>query len=318
MDELSLIERLVAIGWKGSRAVIQGPGDDAAVLRGGIAISTDLMVEGVHFSFDWIAPAEAGFRAGAAALSDMAAMGAAPEAVLVSLAVAGDPSLCEELQRGVRRAGDRVGVAVVGGDVSRSPGPAVVDVVAVGRAWEPCRRSGAEAGQEVWVSGVLGGAAAAVAAWSAGGQPAPAARARFASPPNRVPLGKALAERRLARAMIDISDGLVRDAGQVARASGARLRILQDAVPVDAAAGGDLNLALEGGEDYELMFTAPAGKEAGILDLGRELSVRLTRIGSVDAGSVEGSAVEGSTGVVLEDGEGGRTAAGRGGYDHFA
>ncbi len=308
MDELSLIERLVAIGWKGSRAVIQGPGDDAAVLRGGIAISTDLMVEGVHFSFDWIAPAEAGFRAGAAALSDMAAMGAAPEAVLVSLAVAGDPSLCEELQRGVRRAGDRVGVAVAGGDVSRSPGPAVVDVVAVGRVREPCRRSGAEAGQEVWVSGVLGGAAAAVAAWSAGGRPAPAARERFASPPNRVPLGKALAQRRLARAMIDISDGLVRDAGQVARASGARLRILQDAVPVDTAAGGDLNLALEGGEDYELMFTAPAGKEAAILDLGRELSVRLTRIGSVDAGA----------GVVLEDGEGGRTAAGRGGYDHFA
>ena len=318
MDELKLIERLVAIGWKGSRAVIQGPGDDAAVLRGGIAISTDLMVEGVHFDFDWIAPAEAGFRAGAAALSDMAAMGAAPEAVLVSLAVAGDPSLCEELQRGVSRAGDRVGVAVVGGDVSRSPGPAVVDVVAVGRVREPCRRSGAEAGQEVWVSGALGGAAAAVAAWSAGARPVPAARQRFASPPNRVPLGKALAKRRLARAMIDVSDGLVRDAGHVARASGVGFRILRDAVPVDTAAGGDLNLALEGGEDYELMFTAPAGKEAAILDLGRELSVRLTRIGSVEGGPVEGSAVEGGAGVVLEDGEGGRTAAGRGGYDHFA
>lgn len=308
MDELTLIERLVAIGWKGSRGVIHGPGDDAAVLRGGLAISTDLMIEGVHFNFDWIAPAEVGFRAGAAALSDMAAMGAAPEAVLVSLAVSGNPSPCEDLQRGIRRAGDRVGVAVVGGDVSQSPGPAVVDVVAVGRVRDPCRRSGAEAGQGVWVSGALGGAAAAVAAWSAGGIPAPAARERFASPPNRVPLGMALTKRRLARAMIDVSDGLVGDAGQIARASGVRLRILRDAVPVDTAAGGDLNLALEGGEDYELMFTAPAGKEAAILDLGSELSVRLARIGRVESGA----------GVVLEDREGRSTVSGRGGYDHFA
>ena len=308
MDELTLIERLVAIGWKGSRAVTLGPGDDAAILRGGLAVSTDLMIEGVHFDFDWIAPDEAGFRAGAAALSDMAAMGAVPEAVLASLAVSGNPSLCEDLQRGIRRAGDRVAVAVVGGDVSRSPGPAIVDVVAVGRVRRPCRRSGAEAGQEVWVSGALGGAAAAVAAWSAGETPAPAARERFASPPNRVPLGVALRERRLARAMIDISDGLVRDAGQIAKASGAALRILQDAVPVDTDAGGDLNLALEGGEDYELMFTAPPGKEAAILDLGRELSVRLSRIGTIERGA----------GVVLEDREGRGTIAGRGGYDHFA
>ncbi len=308
MDELTLIERLVAIGWKGSRAVTLGPGDDAAILRGGLAVSTDLMIEGVHFDFDWIAPDEAGFRAGAAALSDMAAMGAAPEGVLASLAVSGNPSLCEDLQRGIRRAGDRVAVAVVGGDVSRSPGPAIVDVVAVGRVRRPCRRSGAEAGQAVWVSGALGGAAAAVAAWSAGEFPAPAARERFASPPNRVPLGVALRKQRLARAMIDVSDGLVRDAGQIAKASGAALRILEDAVPVDTDAGGDLNLALKGGEDYELMFTAPPDKEAAILDLGRELSVRLSRIGTIERGA----------GVVLEDREGRSTIAGRGGYDHFA
>ena len=307
MDELKLIEQLVAIGWKGSRAIVQGPGDDAAVLRGGFAVSTDLMIEDVHFSFDWITPAEVGFRAGAAALSDMAAMGAAPQAILVSLAVSGDPSLCVELQRGVRRAGDRVDVAVAGGDVSRSPGPAIVDVVAVGRVREPCRRSGAEAGHGVWVSGVLGGAAAAVAAWSGGGCPPPAARERFASPPNRVPLGRALSGRRLARAMIDVSDGLVRDAGRVARASRVCIRLLPDAVPVDPAAAGDLKLALEGGEDYELMFTAPAGEEAAISELGRELSVQIARIGTVERG----------IGVVLEDGKGGRAAVGPGGYDHF-
>ena len=308
MDETELIERLVAIGWKGSRDVVLGPGDDAAVLRGGLVVSTDLMVEGVHFDFDWISPAEAGFRAGAAALSDLAAMGAEPEALLVSMAIPGDPSLGEALQRGVRRAGDRVSVAIVGGDVSRSPGPAVVDVVAIGRARGVVRRSGAAPGQWVWVSGSLGGAAAAVAAWSAGGRPGPAARARFAAPPDRVSLGRALAVAGLARSMIDISDGLVADARRVAQASGVAISILARRVPVDAGAEGALNLALAGGEDYELMFTAHAGAQDRVLALARELSVRLTRIGTVEEG----------TGVILEDETGQRAAMSGGGYDHFA
>lgn len=309
MDETGLVERLVAIGWKGSRAVLVGPGDDAAVLRGGLVLSTDLAVEDVHFSFDWITPVEAGFRAGAAALSDMAAMGARPGALLVSMAVRGGAApLCEDLQRGIRQAGDRVAVPVAGGDVSRSHGPAVVDVVAVGRAGTPVLRSGAEAGDDVWVSGEVGGAAAAVAAWSSGKTPAAAARRRFAAPPNRVPLGVALAAGEMARAMIDISDGLVADAGRIARASGVALRLLQDRLPVDSGAEGDLKLALGGGEDYELMFTAPAGARARIPELGRELSVRLTRIGSVESGR----------GVVLEDRRGRRAVPGRGGFDHFA
>ncbi len=308
MDEAELVRRLVAIGWRGSRAVRLGPGDDAAWVRGGVVISTDLAVEGVHFRFDWISPAEAGFRAGAAALSDLAAMGAAPEALLVSLAVPDDPSLAQALQRGVRGAGDRVGVAIVGGDVSRSPGPVVADVVAVGRAGTVVTRAGAEAGQGVWVSGSLGGAAAAVAAWSEDGEPHPGARDRFAAPPDRLPLGAALSGEGLARAMIDISDGLVADAGRVGRASGVGIVIRGREVPVHPGAGGDLNLALYGGEDYELMFTAPARAEARILALGEEVSVPLTRIGRVEEGA----------GVVLEDSRGRRAAPALGGYDHFA
>lgn len=308
MNEAELVRRLVAIGWRGSRAVRVGPGDDAACVRGGMVISTDLAVEGVHFRLDWIAAEEAGFRAGAAALSDMAAMGAAPEALLVSLAVPDDPSLAQSLQRGVRGAGDRVGVAIIGGDVSRSPGPAVLDVVAVGRARTVVTRRRAEAGQRVWVSGSLGGAAAAVSAWSAGTEPAREARERFVSPPDRVPLGAALGGGGLARAMIDVSDGLVADAGRVGRASGVRIVIRDDQVPVHSGAGGDLNLALGGGEDYELMFTAPARAEARILALGQEMSVPLTRIGWVEAG----------TGVVLEDSRGRHRTPAHGGYDHFA
>ena len=308
MREIELVERLVAIGWRGSRSVILGPGDDAAVLRGGLVLSTDLAVEGVHFCLDWISAEEAGFRAGAAALSDMAAMGANPEGVLVSLAVPGDGSLAEDIQRGIRRAGDRVAVAIIGGDVSRSPGPVVVDVVVAGRARRPVRRGGAVAGQELWVSGALGGSAAAAEAWSAGARPRAEARERFAVPPDRVPLGIALASARIARSMIDISDGLVADARRIADASGVGIRVVEDRVPVHHGAGGDLNLALQGGEDYELMFTAPAGAEARILALARELSVPLTRIGTVEEG----------TGVVLEHADGRRATPGPGGFDHFA
>ena len=310
MDETELVERLAAIGWKGSRGVILGPGDDAAVLRGGLAVSTDMMVEGVHFSFDWVTPTEAGFRAGAAALSDMAAMGASPEALLVSMALpAGDPELGEALQRGVRAAGDRVGAVIAGGDVSRTPRAVVLDVVVVGRVRDGgVRRSGAQPGDDLWVSGVVGGAAAAVAAWSQGREPAPAARVRFAAPPDRTGLGRALAAQGLASAMIDISDGLVLDAKRLAKASSVAIRVRRDLVPVDTEAGGDLNRALEGGEDYELMFTAhPKGKER-VLALERELSVQLTRIGTVGQGAD----------VALEDSEGRRVRPGRGGYDHFA
>ena len=310
ITERELVERLAAIGWKGSRAVLLGPGDDAAVLRGGFTISTDIAVEGVHFRFEWVSAEEAGFRAGAAALSDLAAMGAVPLALLVSMAVPGDGdhSVAHDLQRGVRRSGDRVGVAIIGGDVSRSPGPVVLDVVVVGKAVGFVSRGGAEPDHHLWVSGSLGGAGAAVSAWSVGKSPDPAARIRFAAPPNRIPLGRALAGRGIARSMIDLSDGLIPDAGRIAAMSGARICIQTHRVPADPCTCGDLNLALVGGEDYELMFTANPGMESRILALGEELSVPLIRIGMVEAG----------TGVVLEDERGRRTHAGDAGFDHFA
>ena len=315
MSENELVGRLVAAGWKGSRDVVLGPGDDAAVLRGGLVASTDMTVEGVHFRFDWVSAREAGFRAAAAALSDMAAMGARPVALLVSMALPGDPAVGVELQRGVRQAGDRVGVAVVGGDASRSPGPVVLDVAVLGRAAQVVLRSGAAPGHDLWVSGVVGGAAAAVAAWSAGARPPPAARERFVAPPNRVPLGRALAGEGLARSMIDLSDGLLADAHRIAAASGARVVVREEAVPVDPvvfasghASDGHLNLALTGGEDYELMFTAATGAADRVRALARELSVPVTRVGTVEPGA----------GVFLESGGERREVTGKIGHDHFA
>ncbi len=305
--EVRLVERLIALGWRGSRSVLLGPGDDGAVLRGGLVLSTDLCVEGVHYRPGWISDREVGFRAAAAALSDMAAMGATPIALLVSMALLGDAREALRLQEGVRRAGDRVSAPIVGGDVSRSLGATVLDIVAVGRTAEPVPRSGARAGHGVWVSGALGGAGAAVARWSRGSPPAAAARDRFAAPPDRVAVGRALAAEGIARSMIDVSDGLVADAERIARASSARIRLRTDLVPVDAEAGADLDLALGGGEDYELIFTAPDGAERRIRELGREHAVSLARIGAVEVGA----------GVVLEDANGTRSPAGRG-FDHFA
>lgn len=314
-SERELLRRLAEIGWKGHRGVLVGPGDDAAVLRGGLVASTDLSVEGVHFRFDWLSAEEVGFRAAAAAISDMAAMGAAPACLLVSLALPVRPSgdrpvatLAQALQRGAAAAGDRVGVPIAGGDLSRSPGPVVVDVAVLGRAARPLARSGAKPGDAVWVSGALGGAAAAVDAWSQGREPPPAARARFAVPPNRVPLGRALAADGLASALIDVSDGLLADARNLAARSGVRLCIDEARVPVDASAGADLNLALRGGEDYELMFTVPAGAEPRLPPLARALPAPLSRIGLVERGE----------GVVMERNGKRRMCDGPGGHDHFA
>lgn len=337
-SERELLRRLAEIGWKGHRGVLLGPGDDAAVLRGGLVASADMSVEGVHFRLGWLSAEEVGFRAAAAALSDMAAMGAAPACLLVSLALPADPSgarpprdawpgpapatrrgatpseespvasLAQALQRGAAAAGDRVGVPIAGGDLSRSPGPVVVDVAVLGRAARPLERAGARPGDSVWVSGALGGAAAAVAAWSRDREPPPAARARFSVPPNRVPLGRALAADGLASALIDVSDGLVADARNVAARSGVRVCIDEARVPVDASAGADLNLALRGGEDYELMFTVPAGAESRLPPLARALPVPLSRIGLVEHGE----------GVVMERNGKRRRSDGPGGHDHFA
>ncbi len=308
MREAQLVERLASIGWRGSRGVVLGPGDDAAVLRGGLVVSTDLCVEGVHYRSDWISAREAGFRAGAAALSDLAAMGATPTALLVSLALLGDPREAVDIQQGIRRAGDRVTAPIIGGDVSRSLGGTAVDVVAIGRSPRPVLRRGAGAGERLWVSGSLGGAAAAVSRWSRGLRPSAAARARFAAPPDRVRLGALLAERGLARSMIDVSDGLMADVARIAKASVVRITVRRDRVPVDVQAGADQDLALAGGEDYELVFTAPQSADHCIREVARECSVALTQIGVVAEG----------TGVVLEDARGSCSPPVGGGFDHFA
>lgn len=297
-------------GPEGDPALSVGPGDDAAVL-GQIVVSTDLTVEDVHFRREWIGLEALGHRAVTVALSDVGAMGARPVAVLWSLMLP-DPGIdaARALGAGVRRAASAAGAVLAGGDLSRSPGPLAMDVVAIGRTEDPVLRSTAQPGDDLWVTGALGGAAGAVALWQAGEAPGELLKEPFERPrPPLTLLGELRKEGRVT-AGIDISDGLLADAGHLAAASRVGIRIQEGAVPVHpglSTLGPErrLRLALTGGEDYQLLFTAPPGVRSALR--GRAAGPVLTRIGEV----VEGA------GVVRVAPDGHERAVGVAGYDHF-
>lgn len=318
--EFDLIRAMLDDDAEPAAGVLVGPGDDCAVLDTGDipwAVTVDMSVEGVHFRRAWLAPHEIGWRAGAAALSDLAAVAAEPVALLVSLALTPEDARAgtgPALQRGVAEAGAGFGARIVGGNVARAAGPLTLDVVAIGRVRQPILRDGGRPGDELWVTGRLGGAGAAVAAWERGGEPSAAHRRAFAHPGPRVKEAQWLAGTGRVRALIDLSDGLAGDAGHIAAASGCRAILSAARVPVaegvaDVVGGAAeaLRLAVSAGEDYELCLAA----EAGALEPFREefqarFQLPLTRVGRL----VEGE------GVILEgDGTGPIPLAG--GYSHF-
>jgi thiamine-monophosphate kinase len=241
-------------------------GDDAAVVRAGgdcAIVATDAMVEGVHFRLDWISATDAGHRALAGALSDLAAMGVEAGEAYVALGVGGslDAAGALELMRGAEGLAARCGVTIAGGDVVRSP-TAFVTVTVVG--WSADERAvvgrdGALVGDLVGVTGRLGGAAAGVellAGRAPHGAHDAELIARHARPMPRLAEGRALAAAGV-HAMIDLSDGLASDAAIVGHASGVGLEIDLDAVPL-AAGVDDPQRAVTGGEDYELCFCVAA------------------------------------------------------------
>lgn len=304
--EFDLIRRFVADAARraagDAHGVRVGPGDDCAVVAGdGIAITTDMVVEDVHFRRAWLGPAEVGYHAAAAALSDLAAMAARPIGILASVALGpGDEDgYGAELMDGVAAAADAEAAALLGGDLTRSPGPLVVDIVAVGEAPRPVLRSGARPGDEVWITGELGAAATAVMAWLDGRDPPAAARAAFVRPRPRTREAMWLAGAGVPTAMVDLSDDVAGDAGHIAAASGVRLVLHASALPVAAVArdaGGEavgadgiadaVRLAGAGGQDYELCFTAPPGAGEAVADEFRSrFGAALTRVGVVEEGA---------------------------------
>ena len=266
-------------------------GDDCALLSVGgrtLAISIDLSLEGVHFRTDWLAFREIGWRATTAALSDLAAEGATPLGVLVSLGVpgnrqrrTGNASPAVQIMAGVGAAARSVGARVLGGDLVRSP-RYLVDVCVLGVAQRPVRRSGARPGDGLWVTGRLGGAGLALAALRARRRLAPALRRRFARPVPRIGAGLWLG-RHDARAMIDLSDGLSGDAAHLAAASGLAIAIELERVP--CWPGVTPRAAARSGEEYELLVALPQRfGERDARTFRRATGLPLTRIGRCVAG----------------------------------
>lgn len=259
-------------------------GDDAAVLTpttGVRVVSTDACVESAHFQRAWLTPYNVGVRAAAAALSDLAAMGASAEYVLVALVVPDDWR--EDLAAvadGIGAQVARVGAHIIGGNLSRGSQFGITLTV-IGTAARPVSRSGAAPGDLVAVTGTLGGPGSALAAWLSGSVPSPWAVQRFVHPEPRLAEGRLLADAG-ATAMLDISDGLAADAGHIAAASGVRLVLDPALLPCGRGVGaGD---ALESGEEYELLVTLPQSALHRMRPLWEEhAQVPLTVIGRVEA-----------------------------------
>jgi thiamine-monophosphate kinase len=299
-NEFDIVRILLAEWGKAAQRI----GDDAAVLDVPVGerlvVSTDTSLEGIHFRRDWLNTFEIGYRATAAALSDLAAMAARPLGILIALTLPeGNKQAAREIANGIREGASAVLCPIVGGDLS-SGKELSLTITALGSTSHPVARSGAKVGQRVYVTGRLGGPAAAVRAWRAGGVPTENDRARFASPVPRIEPAIGLAARG-ATSAIDISDGLMADVGHIAAASKVCIEIDADRVP--RVEGVSPVQAASSGEEYEIVVTAP---QIDTAQFSEEFGLDLTEIGRV---------VAGSPGIVLL--QGGELIASPPGFDHF-
>jgi thiamine-monophosphate kinase len=291
-----------------------GIGDDCAVLRpqpgSEVLVTTDFSLEGVHFRRDWHDPESAGHRCLARGLSDIAAMGGKPLAVFLSLALPKDlpQSWVRGFLRGLTRLAAQYGAPLAGGDTAQSPAGILADIIVIGKVpkGKAILRSGARPGDRIFLSGELGGSAAAIRQMKKG-PVSPRDYRRHFYPEPRIEVGRALREKGLASAMIDTSDGLSTDLAHICRESGVGAEIEAAAIP-RAHVGKPLHevnvdLALHGGEDYELLFTAHPGKP-----VPREISgVTLTEIGRITRGK----------GIRIRSEEGGVSNLAPSGWEHF-
>ncbi len=316
MTEFELIRRYFTRPTPGA---LLGVGDDAALLQVSpgnvLAVSTDMLVSGIHF-FPDADPFLLGHKTLAVNLSDMAAMGALPRWATLAIALPdANEAWLEKFSAGFFALAQRHGVELVGGDTARGPLNLCVTIMGEVPTGTALLRSGAQAGDEVWVSGRLGDAALALAHLQ-GNTVLP--EAEFAAcaqalyqPQPRVSLGLAL--RGVANSAIDISDGLLADLGHILDASkvGAQIDLVKLSVRLPAGESYRLPLAIQcalaGGDDYELCFTAPVKRHADILSISARLGLPLTCIGEIVAGQ----------GCIVHDAAGKPFEPGSGGYDHF-
>ena len=311
LGEIELIERIRAGSGSGTGArnasVRVGIGDDCAVLRvpAGceLVVTTDLLLEGRHFCLDWHTAESAGHRCLARGLSDVAAMGAWPLAAFLSLGLpAGfDMAWLDEFMAGFGALAERFGVELAGGDTAQTAGAEIVADVVVTGAVETGRgllRSGARVGDGIFVTGELGGSAVELAGMAEGSR---RERGRQSFPEPRVEVGLELVRLGIATSCMDLSDGISLDLARLCEASGCGAEIAAASLPL--AKGATLEQGLDGGEDYELLFTAGAGSVVPEDVAG----VGVRRIGTIVGGE----------GVMIVDAGGGLVPLRRGGWEHF-
>lgn len=315
LGEFELIDRYFH---RPARRAVVGVGDDCAVLapRPGThwCVTTDLLLEGRHF-LPQVPPEHLGHKALAVNLSDLAACGAEPRAFLLGLALPrADEAFLEPFARGLLALADAHGIELVGGDTTA--GPLAISITAFGEvpAGQALLRSGARAGDELWVSGVLGDARAGLEAARGTVALAPdaaaALRRALELPQPRVALGRAL--RGVASSAIDLSDGLLGDLAHVLRASGVGARVELAALPRSRWLGAlppalQRTCQLSGGDDYELLFTAAPAQAAAVQAAAQAAGVEVARIGRIEAGA----------GLRVLDASGAPVDVEARGFDHF-
>jgi thiamine-monophosphate kinase len=322
-DEAAWIA-FIAHLWGTSDAKV-GPGDDGCVLpSGSYTLTTDTLLEGVDFEREWAPPQAVGYKAMAANLSDLAAMGATPRFLLMTLAVpeAVPEKYVEGVVEGIRALGVAEGVGLVGGDLSSSKSGLVISLTLAGaQEAAPLLRSGGKPGDVLFLSGPIGGPAAALRRFQSGGRlgtfefgtrpPAPeqALLDRFYRPPGQTGLGIRLASDRLASCCMDVSDGLMKDLARMCEASGCGAEIEARSLPLDPLLGvqdedRELENALRGGEEQVLLFAVPRR-------LASEVEVKCAGVRAI------GRLVEGDRRVLVLPGDR-REELPANGFDHFA
>lgn len=319
MGEFDLIKRFFTRDTRAPQpGVALGIGDDCAVLGptpgAQWLVSTDMLVEGRHF-LSTVAPERLGHKALAVNLSDLAACGATPRAFTLALALPrADEVFLEGLARGLFALADAHGIALVGGDTTAGPLNLCITVMGEAPAGQALLRSGARAGDDLYVSGSLGDARLALEAFrgsvSLSAQDFETARRAMECPQPRVALGQAL--RGLAHSAIDVSDGFVGDLGHVLARSGLGATVQADALPRGAAlAHQPLALqrlcTLSGGDDYELIFSAPPAARAAVQAASVASATPVTRVGRLEA----------EPGLRLLDAQGQALDWGVASFDHF-
>ena len=297
IGEFGLIKRIRKWVNSSDPGLIQGIGDDVAVIEMGskvLLVTTDILIEDIHFDRSWIDPFQLGRKALAVNLSDIASIGGTPKYFLISMGLPKNISLSfvSSFYRGLKKEAKQFQVELVGGDTSLAQKIIInICLLGEGRRSDLLFRKGAKVGDDLFVSGTLGDAALGLKILKEKGKAkgSEGLIKKHLSPCPRIELGQAIAKHHLATAMIDISDGLLIDTSHLLEESGVGARIREDQIPlsgfyrkwVRSLSGNPLQFALSGGEDYELLFTSPCEMREKISPLARSFRIPITRIGEI-------------------------------------